>query len=93
MMMGVEQSMEWVFARETEILVENLPQCHVLQHESHVTYDRARAAAVGSQQLTAFAMVRSIDERKLLLFFVNLMTLIQLRNEIPRWSWSVEHMI
>jgi hypothetical protein len=28
MMMSVEQSVEWELARETEVLGENLPQCH-----------------------------------------------------------------
>jgi hypothetical protein len=42
-------------ARETEVLGENLPQRHFVHHKSHLTRPRARnrAAAVGSQRLTA----------------------------------------
>jgi hypothetical protein len=44
-------------AGETEVLGENLPQQHSFHHKSHLTRPRARtrAAAVGSQQLTAWA--------------------------------------
>jgi hypothetical protein len=37
MMMIVEQSVEWKFAGETEVLGENLTQCHFVHHKSHVT--------------------------------------------------------
>jgi hypothetical protein len=45
---------------ETEVLVENLPQRHFVHHKSHLTRPRARtrAAAVGSQRLTGWAMAR-----------------------------------
>jgi hypothetical protein len=33
MMMNVEQSVEWELAEETEVLGENLPQCHLLHHK------------------------------------------------------------
>jgi hypothetical protein len=36
--MSVEQSVEWEFARETELLGENLPQCHTVHHKSHMTW-------------------------------------------------------
>jgi hypothetical protein len=36
MIMGVEQSVELELAGETEVLGENLPQCHVI-HKSHMT--------------------------------------------------------
>jgi hypothetical protein len=39
-------------AGETEVLGENLPQCHFVHHKSHLTRARTRAAAVGSQRLT-----------------------------------------
>jgi hypothetical protein len=41
--------------RETEVLGENLPQRHFVHHKPHLTRPRGRtrAAAVGSQQLTA----------------------------------------
>jgi hypothetical protein len=55
-MMGVEQSVEWEFARETEVLGENLLQCHFVHHESHMTWARTQDAAVGSRRLTAWAM-------------------------------------
>jgi hypothetical protein len=44
--MIMEKSVEWL-AGETEVLGENLPQC------PHAARTRTRAAAVGSQRLTA----------------------------------------
>jgi hypothetical protein len=35
-MMNMEQSVEWELAGETEVLGENLPQCHFI-HKSHMT--------------------------------------------------------
>jgi hypothetical protein len=40
MMMSVEQSVEWELAGETEVLGENLPQCHFVHHKSHMTWTR-----------------------------------------------------
>jgi hypothetical protein len=36
MMMIVEQSVEFEMAGETEILRENLPQCHFVHHKTHM---------------------------------------------------------
>jgi hypothetical protein len=36
-MMHVEQSVEWELTGETEVLGENLPQCHFV-HKSHMTW-------------------------------------------------------
>jgi hypothetical protein len=35
MMMSVEQLVEWELAGRTEILRENLPQCHFVDYKSH----------------------------------------------------------
>jgi hypothetical protein len=35
MVMSVEQSMEWI-AGETEVLEENLPNCRLVHHKSHM---------------------------------------------------------
>jgi hypothetical protein len=49
---------EWRLAGETKVLGENLPQRHYVHHKSHKTWNRTRAAAVGSQRLTAWATAR-----------------------------------
>jgi hypothetical protein len=35
--MIVEQSVEWL-TMETEVLGENLPECHIVHHKSHMTW-------------------------------------------------------
>jgi hypothetical protein len=62
MRMIVEQLVEWRLAGETEVLRENLH--YFVHHKSHMTRPRLepQAATVGSQQLTAWAMARSIFE-------------------------------
>jgi hypothetical protein len=60
MRMTVEQLVEWRLAGETEVLGENLPQRHFVHHKSHMTRPglKPRAAAVGSQRLTDWAMAQ-----------------------------------
>jgi hypothetical protein len=36
--MGMEQSVEWELVGETEVLGENLPRCHFVHHNSHMTW-------------------------------------------------------
>jgi hypothetical protein len=36
-MVIVEKLVEWRLTGETEVLRENLPQCHFVHHESHMT--------------------------------------------------------
>jgi hypothetical protein len=50
--MIMEKSVEWLVG-ETEALGENLPQCRFPPQTPHAARTRTRAAAVGSQRLTA----------------------------------------
>jgi hypothetical protein len=70
MRMIVEQLVEWRLAGETEVLRENLPRRHFVHHKSHMTRPglEPRAAAVGSQRLTAWARARP-------LYFLNINTI------------------
>jgi hypothetical protein len=66
MMMNVEQSVEWEVAQETEVLGKN--PAPVLLRPPQIPYDltraRTRAAALGSQRLTAWAMERPLRSIK-----------------------------
>jgi hypothetical protein len=42
-MMSVEQSVEWELAGETEVLGENLHQCHFVDHEYQITWPELEA--------------------------------------------------
>jgi hypothetical protein len=37
-MLSVEQSVEWELIGETEVLGENLPQCNLVHHKSHMIW-------------------------------------------------------
>jgi hypothetical protein len=57
--MMMEKLVERWLAVETEALGENQPQCRFVHHKPHMpARTRTRAAAVGSQRLTACSMAR-----------------------------------
>jgi hypothetical protein len=52
MMMIVEQSVERELAGETEILGENLPQCHFVYHISQMNYPGSNPGRRGGKPAT-----------------------------------------
>jgi hypothetical protein len=51
-MVIVEQLVEWRLAGETEVLGENLPQCHFVHHKSHVTWPGRRGEKPATNRLS-----------------------------------------
>jgi hypothetical protein len=45
--MRLENLVEWWLAGETEVLVENLPQCHFVHHTPHMTWAGANPVRRG----------------------------------------------
>jgi hypothetical protein len=50
--MRVENLVEWWLAGETEVLGENLPQCHFVHHKSHMTWPGATPGRRGGKPTT-----------------------------------------
>jgi hypothetical protein len=61
--MHMDRLVEWGLGGETEVLGDNLPQYHFVHHKSRMTWDRTRAAAVGSRILTTWAMAQVMPSR------------------------------
>jgi hypothetical protein len=51
-MMNVEQSVEWELARESEVFGENLTQCHIVHHKSHITWPELEPGSRGEKPAT-----------------------------------------
>jgi hypothetical protein len=47
--MYVELLVEWELAGKTEVLGENLPQCHFVHHKSNITYSRIKLGRRGEK--------------------------------------------
>jgi hypothetical protein len=50
--MGMEKLVEWWLAGETDVLGENLPQCHVVDHKSHIIWPGAKPGRRGGKPAT-----------------------------------------
>jgi hypothetical protein len=56
--MNMEELIKRELEGETDILRENLPQCHLIHYKSHMTWDGTRAVAIRIPRLTASTVVR-----------------------------------
>jgi hypothetical protein len=56
--MSVEQSVKWELAGETEVLGENLLQCHFVHHISHMTWPGIEPGPPRVCSLTTLSVLR-----------------------------------
>jgi hypothetical protein len=64
--MSLEQSVEWQLAGETEVLGENLPQCHFVHHKSYsrfICFCHFIVVVGRNPQLYNIAPMRNSDSR------------------------------
>jgi hypothetical protein len=50
--MRMENLVEWELVGETEVLGENLPQCHFVHHKSHMPSQGANPGSCGGKPAT-----------------------------------------